>query len=51
MYTNVDRLVTIVIILLPMLGFCMGIRISNRAYFRRYEQGRLAYTRNRLRNL
>lgn len=50
-YTIYDRVTVLLLLLMPLVGFYLGVRHAERAQFRRYEQQRMTYTRNRLRNL
>lgn len=50
-YTIYDRVTVLLLLLLPLVGFYLGVRHTERRQFRLYEQSRLEYTRNRIRSL
>ena len=51
MYTIYDRVLIFLLFFLPIISYCAGVLHTERRIFSAYEQERLRYTRNRLRNL
>ena len=50
-YTTSDRVLLFLILVLPIVSYYFGVLHTERRIFSAYEQARLNYSRNRLRNL